>query len=70
MRHEDQPHADLGAVLVHKACMHPHPLASAIVGAIMGDACDRLPVVMLINAATQSFCLSLSRADHDMKGLG
>jgi len=36
----------------------------------MGDACDRLPVVMLINAAIQSFCLSLSRADYDMKGAG
>jgi hypothetical protein len=35
----------------------------------MGDACDRLPVVMLINAAIQSFCLSLPSADHDMKGL-
>jgi hypothetical protein len=39
-----------------------------MIGAIMGDACDRLPVVMLINAAIQSFCLSLS--DHDMKGAG
>ena len=41
-----------------------------MIGAIMGDACDRLPVVMLINAAIQSVCLSLSRADHDMKGAG
>jgi hypothetical protein len=34
----------------------------------MGDSCDRLPVVMRINAAIRSFCLSW--ADHDLKGLG
>jgi hypothetical protein len=39
-----------------------------MIGAIMGDACDRLPVVMLINAAIQSVCSSPPSADHDMKG--
>ena len=38
----------------------PSGFTSAMIGAIMGDACDRLPVVMLINAAIRSFCLSLS----------
>jgi hypothetical protein len=36
----------------------------------MGDACDRLPVVMLINAAIQSFAHLHPRADHDIKGAG
>ena len=31
-----------------------------MIGGIMGDACDRLPVVMRINAAIRSFCLSLA----------
>ena len=30
-----------------------------MIGAIMGDACDRLPVVMLINAAIRYYCLAL-----------
>ena len=40
----------------------PNPYSgftSAMIGAIMGDACDRLPVVMLINAAIRFFCLAL-----------
>ena len=35
----------------------PSGFTLALIGAIMGNACDRLPVVMLINAGIQSFCL-------------
>ena len=34
-----------------------------MIGAIMGDACDRLPVVMLINAVIRFFCFSFVGAD-------
>ena len=36
----------------------PSGFTSAMIGAIMGDACDRLPVVMLINAVIRFFCFS------------
>jgi len=48
----------------------PNGFTSALIGAIMGDARDRLPVVMLINGAIQSVCSSSPRADDDMKGAG
>jgi hypothetical protein len=48
----------------------PTGLTSAMIGAIMSDACDRLPVVMVINDHPIFLLYLYPGPTTDMKGLG